>query len=405
MQLFSVKAQKNNEFLSDVLMTVLYSSFVILSSDTAGVYIMVSLIGIIYALNLVSNPKVKHLHIGTFHLYMLLFAVFSLLSSFWAFSPEHAIGKGVTILELLISFSLLYAAYYHANIERLLRIIMWTGFLLAIYAIFYYGLDYFQQAIAAEDRLENEFANVNTLGMVCSTSILISFYYFKQRKDYIGLLFCAPALLVVAASGSRKALVTLVLGIVYLTIFQQNSDRKKNNKKILKVFGSLLLLGLFVIIIFESGLFTGSLNRFDGLIASFTGGEDADSSSMIRAYFRELGFLQFLSTPILGIGMDNAYILAYKATGRDCYLHCNYAELAANGGIVGLGLYYWIYIKILVKEYKYRKYDKHIAIIILVILLQLIMDYGVVSYYSKETYFLLMVAMLHMNKLNRPHHG
>jgi len=137
----------------------------------------------------------------------------------------------------------------------------------------------------------------------------------------------------------------------------------------------------------------------DGLIASFTGEGHIDSSSALRAYYRFLGFAQLEESPFLGIGMGNARILALSATGHDCYLHCNYAELAANGGIIGLILYYWIYIPILRKEWKVRKLDYCAPLILFIVFIRLVMDYGAVTYYGKTTYFLLMVALLHINKL------
>ena len=153
-------------------------------------------------------------------------------------------------------------------------------------------------------------------------------------------------------------------------------------------------------ILAESGLFGGTIYRMTRLFDAFTGGDNADSSSLLRAYFRELGFEQFLKTPILGMGMGNARLLVHHM-GKDCYLHCNYAELAANGGIVGLFLFYWIYFYLLKQEKKFMVVDKLSVLIFLLLLLQIVMDYGVVSYYSKRTFFMLMIFVLHYKRMSK----
>lgn len=384
--------------ISDVLLTLLYMSFVTLETDVTGVYIMVGLISAIFLINIIRKPNFS-LHLGRFHFYMLLFGIFSLLSSFWAMNAEYAIEKALTIFELLVAFSLLYSVYYYADTERFLKIIMWAGLLLGIYTISFYGVDALEDTLQSESRLGSSFANINSIGMACCSSIIIALYLFRKGKSYIHLIFCLPSILIVAGSGSRKALVMLLLGLMFVFLYQ-NHDNKKS-KKFLKIVGALLLLAIIVYAGFASGIFSGSLSRMEGLIASLTGKGDADSSSILREFYRVLGFSQLEQTPFLGIGMGNARILALSTTGHDCYLHCNYAELAANGGIVGLILYYWIYIPIIKREWRARKIDFYAPIILFLVFLRLVMDYGTVSYYGKETYFLLMVVMLHIDKMKR----
>lgn len=398
MNIFSSNKASFVDFVSDVLMTFLYMSFIIFSIDINGVYIMIATTILIVAINMLKQNSLNF-HIGTFHAYMLIFALYSIISSLWARDSAYAIEKGVTLLELLVVFSLLYACYYKASIERLLKIIMWAGLILGIYTVIFVGVDTLRETLQDEGRLENSFANINVIGMACCSSIIIALYFFKREKNKINLAFCIPSLFVVAGSGSRKALVMLILGILFIFLYQ-NKD-KGSKFKFRKIIISLIALVVVFYIAAESGLFAGSLNRFDGLIASFTGEGEVDSSSALRSFYRLLGFTQLLKTPFLGMGMGNARLLAYASTGHDCYLHCNYAELAANGGVIGLILYYWIYIPILKKEWSASKYNFIAPLILVIVIIQLVMDYGAVTYYSKTTYFLLMVVMLHLNELKK----
>lgn len=353
---------------------------------------------LIAAINILKHNGLDF-HFGEFHAYMFIFALYSLISSLWAREPAYAIEKGITLLELLVVFSMLYACYYRAGIERLLKIIMWSGLILGIYTVIFVGVDTLRDTLQDESRLENSFANINVIGMACCSSTIIALYFFKQEKNLINLVFCIPALFVVAGSGSRKALVMLILGILFIFLYQNKDKRSKF--KFRKIIVSLITLVVVFYIAAESGLFAGSLNRFDGLIASFTGEGKVDSSSALRSFYRLLGFGQLLETPLLGIGMGNARLLALAYTGHDCYLHCNYAELAANGGVIALILYYWIYIPILRNEWAASKYNYLAPLILVIVVIHLVMDYGAVSYYSKTTYFLLMVVMLHLNEVNK----
>lgn len=394
--LFPEKLQFS-EKLKDILLTLLYLSFIIFSTDILGIYYMVSLVVLIYSLHLIFSSGRIQFHFGIYHYYILGVALFSLLSSTWAINPYYALEKSITFIEILIMMSLLYEAYYYASIHRLLNILMWAGFLLSIYTIVFVGLDSLEYVLANEDRLENSFANVNVIGMCCSISILLAIYFWRFSKNILNLILCIPTIIVVAGSGSRKALIILIIGIILIFFFQQRKS-KGNIYTIFKFIGSaILVIGLFFLIS-KTGIFGGSLERMGGLIDSFTGGNEADSSSLLRAYYQKIGFEQFLKTPILGIGMGNARILALKYTGNDCYLHSNYAEIAANGGIIGLIIIYWIYIYIFLKGKKLVKYDKFSGIILLLAFLQVLLDYGNVSYYSKETYFMFMIFCLYINK-------
>ena len=392
---------ENIHQVSDSLMTLLYLSFTIYASDTMGIFIMVGLTLIIFAINYVSQSKKFSFHFGVFHIYMLIFAFFSLLSALWAKNSAYAIEKGITLLELLICFSLLYASYYNAKIDRLLKILMWGGVLLAIYTIFFVGLNTLNASLQDEGRLENSFANINSIGMVCSTSLIIGVYYLRKKMSALIFLSMVPVVIIIAGSGSRKAFVMSIIGLLLLFYFQRKDTSKRKSNKTVRIIGSTLIAGASIFVLIKSGIFSGTLGRMDGLISSITGNGKADSSTMIRSYYRLLGLEQFIKTPLLGIGMGNARILALRATGHDAYLHCNYAEIAANGGIIGLIVCYWIYYYIFKIEKKFLKINTIAPIIFILLLIRLITDYGVVSYYSKTTYFFFMTALLHVNTLKR----
>ncbi len=390
------------EKIKDLLTVLLYISFIVFSNDINGVYYMLGLIFIIYLIHCKYYGFSMIKNVGIFHIYMLSVSLFCIFSALWAWNADYAIEKGVTIFELLIAFTLLYEAYSKVAITRLLSIVMWSGFILSVYTIIFVGFDSLQDTIEEAGRMENSFANVNVIGMCCSTSILIALYFFQRRRNIIDILMCFPCFIIVSASGSRKAFIMLVIGIIYIMLFKPYKQKKKKGiPKFVVAILSVFILSVVFWVIGKSGFFGGTLDRMDGLIASFTGKGEEDSSSMIRAYYRMIGFRQFFETPLLGIGMGNGRLLAYEYTGHDCYLHSNYAEVAANGGVVGLLFVYWIYIKLIRCEISFLKKDPYAVMILLFIILNLILDYGKVSYYSKDIYFIIMICCLHIDSCKK----
>ena len=75
----------------------------------------------------------------------------------------------------------------------------------------------------------------------------------------------------------------------------------------------------------------------------------------------------------------------------------NYVELLANGGIVGFCFYYFIYVKIIWSLWKSRKNGNKLnKLIFTMAILDIIMQYGYVSYYSKLSYIYLMVYCIYI---------
>ena len=111
---------------------------------------------------------------------------------------------------------------------------------------------------------------------------------------------------------------------------------------------------------------------------------------------------QFYKTPILGIGMGNSLELLASVGQRRTYLHCNFVEILASGGIIGFVIYYCIYVKLLGGLWKYRKYRSQTTnLCIVLLLLMLIMDYGMVTYYDKQQYLYFMCFFLQLELLKK----
>ena len=398
----------NNLFERIIWLLTVFLLFCFTVLDTSQ-YISIILLGVtilIFVLDFLFNDMKSKFKFSLFHIWGITFAVFCLLSSLWANNSEFAITKGLTILQILICMSVLYNHYSrNFDVNFLLSCIEYAGYALAVYTVFFYGIGFLKQSLTASIRLENEFANINSIGMACANAIIISAYYVlhENKKIIYKLPFIIISLTIVAASGSRKALAVLILGITCLYLFKYAG--KNLLKTMLKFAVVIGVLVLAFSVILSMQMFDILNERMTGLIALITGTGAIDHSAWLRQQYIKIGLEQFYETPFFGIGIDNARLLLLQHFGYTTYLHNNYVELLAGGGIVGTSIFYSIYVYILYKlKTNWVNYTSEKVAVLLLIIAQLTMDFGLVSYYSKETYFYIIIFFLFI-KCNNSRRG
>ena len=150
--------------------------------------------------------------------------------------------------------------------------------------------------------------------------------------------------IIIAATGSRKALVMLVLGAFLLF-----SIRFKSKHFIITLIEVCLVIGIMYFLLSQLKnieMFKGIVDRMNGLVAMMNGKGSIDASALTRAKFITIGIEQFKKSPILGYGMGSSgKVLADVIGGKETYFHNNYVELLVCGGLVGTIIYYLIWLK------------------------------------------------------------
>lgn len=392
----SIKVHKLLERIIWLITAFLLASFTIFDNTIYISLIIAGITVILLLLDSISNDFRILIKLSRFHLWGFGFAGYCLLSSLWAINPENSFSKGLTIIQIIICMTVIYCHYYrNYQPHRLLSIAEYSGYMIALYYIYFWGLGYIRNSLMAGARIENAFANGNTIGMSCAISFIISVYFllYVSKKHIIKFPFMALLLTIVAATASRKALVIVVLGVLFLFLFKYRSkDILKTFFRWLFISGSLIVLFLLIL---SFPIFDGLNHRMEGLIAAIMGNGIVDNSTYLRQQFIKIGLEQFLETPFFGIGIDNARLLLLQHFGYTTYLHNNYVELLASGGIVGASLFYSIYAYIIYKlKSNWKNYSSEKIAVLLLIFLMLAMDFGAVSYYSKSTYFYIMMFFL-----------
>ena len=334
------------------------------------------------------------IRINRLHIYILVFAAFTYLSSFWAAKPGLTIPKFnrlIFILGEMLIIAMLDGG--RRNVELMLKCIMYGGYAIVFYIILHSGWSSIISILADSKRLANDLLNANYLGMAAAYSIIINFYlilYVNRRIGPLDLL-AVPTAAVLLASGSRKALVVLALGFVGLYLMRKWDD-KKAIRSFLKILLLVPFLALGLYLVSRLPAFSGINTRMNDLIKALTGDVTRKNSAWLRMQYNKLGMELFRANPLRGVGIGNSNYYTLPLYGHDHYLHNNYAELLACGGLIGFTIYYSIFAAILFTMIKYRKHrTREYDVCLVLLVIWLIMDYGCVRYFARETYLFLTV--------------
>lgn len=331
----------------------------------------------------------------------LLFALYCLATAAWAYEADQAIADFRTILDITICFAFILPFYENEDTDVLLSVIKWGGIVVALYTIVYYrGLSNILVAAQRESaRIGNTFEGSNALGFLMAITIIIQTYEvmfegFSWKHASVFL-----PILIFAAVQSRTAIGLLGAGL--LAVFAlRNLEGKDNLLVSIQTILSIVVIYGLVRAFLMLPSFAAINRRMDGIIALISRSNDVDGSAQMRFRLIQAGWEQFLRTPIGGIGMGSSGNISLAAVGRYYYLHCNYIELLASGGILGFVIYYARYAYCLYWLIKLRRFDtKHSAICIALIFALLASDIGTVTYYCKEDYFYIMLFFIQAKKL------
>lgn len=383
---------KNNDRILLILAALFMMSSYFLVSFGSGMYVLFAIVILFLVL---SNYKFE---VHAFHLFVFQFCLYCYANSMWALNYHNALSNGNTIFEVLACLSVMYCHFKKFNdVTQLMKLIMWVGYVVVFYCYLVYGVDRVADLSSDEGRLSNSFNNINTLSMLASTVVIINIFFivFRKRRSWLDLLIF-PTIFFILSSQSRKGVGMIVLGVFLLFYLKYLRSNEKSLMPLMKFTGFVLLFIIVIILFSSTSAMEGVTNRMMGFIAQFTEDGDVDASTQARIGLRHLGWEQFHKTPWFGIGMGCSYFLTHEEFGTNTYLHDNYVELAACGGIFALVSYYSIFLYLLFKERKYFKVDDMCNLILVLLIVKFFTDYGSVSYITKMNYFYLMVYFLHL---------
>jgi O-antigen ligase/Tfp pilus assembly protein PilF len=262
---------------------------------------------------------------------------------------------------IFLSYFILYfLAINHIKQERqfdiFIKLFFFTSFVVALFALLhYYGLDPYLKDIP---QLISTIGQKNWVSNYLAMIFPILFSYFLLEKNnskiiYYLLLSLLYAILIIFQSRGIwiSAVLTLISGIFFLYKFRLANILKENKRWLFLIFITFILI---TVIYSTQNPLNKSTDAIPQRITSIY--EDNFSSLNPRLLIWNTGLEMIKDRPFLGIGIglfkmdyldyqagfleQNPYYLKYLSRAEEA--HNEYLQLAAELGIIGLGIFLYI---------------------------------------------------------------
>lgn len=329
---------------------------------------------------------------GNYSLWLFAFLGICFFSFFWAIQPALVLTSLKNmVVHLVILIFIRSLIRTEQGINRVLLLLL-VSVVINVIWLLYSNAELFEtMGGSAEvlDRLGSEGNwNANVIGMMAAIAMLVSLYFQKNiRNVYVKLLlFLVVALMIFVTflSGSRKALLMVLMGFCGFVFV---SSKGKRLRALIIIAGMVLLLYYLVM---EVPFFHSIIGwRIEGFISSFTGVGSVDESTAVREKFVKDALRVWQENPLIGVGLDCYRNVNLVDLG--IYAHNNYVELLADIGILGTVVYYSSYLYCFLNLIKPRKKDLQTWLLLVMLLIMTVIDYGFVSYNSFLNKILLML--------------
>ena len=254
-------------------------------------------------------------------------------------------------------------------------------------------------------RIGSFLGNPNLFSMILVVGILYALHNIISENEKPGKILVFLNYFIIASfgfsivyfTGSRKGIVFLAFFLIFLLAYY---FRKVG---FLQKLAIIFLTPFLFISLFKILSLSPHFRRIENLFVFLQGGQVTEGSIETRKAMLSRAAELWQQKPFFGWGMDQ-----YRAvSGFGTYSHNNFSEILVNNGILGLIIYYSIFVTIFIFSIKMStekngnlKYWLLITIIII-----FINDFGMVTYYSKINWILLGslfgVLQLGINRENK----
>lgn len=309
-----------------------------------------------------------------------IFMSYGCLSLLWSTNKDYSLVVLKRVMQVMIMIFIL--TLYIDSEKKIIKIMKLNIIGQVCMIIYLFAKEnnrmYFYGDVIGFDR--------NAIGLSVSMGTVQLYYMFLKNKNKKILFFFPIFIYVIFKTGTRKAIVFIVIFIILQLLLSQG----KNVKRILK--NAFIILGIIVVCIITLNTNVIMKKRLSNLFLSFTQEVTVDDSIVERKYYRLLAYNLFLEKPILGHGIFGfAAYLNKIGYWHVAYCHNNWLEILSTMGLIGFCIYYVQYFRIIVNSMCKIKNKTYIFPFIFIILLFL-MEYGLVSYFDISIQLMLMLS-------------
>lgn len=277
-----------------------------------------------------------------------LFLIWCFLSCTWAINADHSFAQSITVgLRLMTGLTVVAYVDSYPRLEKLLRYVVVACVVLCLRLVVVVPFSAW-----GTDRVGNYLSHdeASSYGNTGITYVLgVSGIYLLLFKNACSRHLRWPlfALFAVASifSGSKKEVVILALGILTYSVLK--SDNATSTVKNLAIAFAAVVAAMFAIFYIQP-LYDILGSRIVSFLSFFSGGLNGtvDNSTLDRSAFIGYAIDAFLSSPFLGLGIDD---FRYVNPISLVWSECNFVELLADVGFIGFLLYY-LFAAILLKR-------------------------------------------------------
>jgi len=264
------------------------------------------------------------------------------------------------------------------KLRKLIKYFIYSGIIASFYILFNFLYNY---GFSHFFRLGRVLGNQNAMGIIIGIATTFSFYFLVFEKKYLYIFPFIITAIMVLLTGSRTALVFVVLNTIFLIYFKNRSSFKGKLKAVILI---LLLFLLSYYLIFNISIFYTIIGRrVENYIAFLSGSGTNEGSISLRNYMIKFGIEKFKEKPFFGWGIANYRAVLEQDIEIRTYAHNNYVELLVDVGTIGMVVYYLMYIFSLfkLKKIKIGVYENYKYLFISLFLSILIIGYSIFTFY------------------------
>lgn len=341
--------------------------------------IALALFGAITALMIIADKKIK---MSVIFLFYSLFVIVCYLNIALGYSIAPGLSKNLlsTLIKNLIFLVILYNYIVAQNIDNFKKIFIFSTTSAAVILLIVTYVSTGSFILRGEASLINS----NSLAVCAAFTVCWIIASEKKLRLSDGLYISILSLFFIL-SGTRKAIIALVLGVIVYLCLKHPKRLFRNVIIIIAVLG-----GGYFLLIKVPFLYNAMGNRIESFVDLLLGNA-GDGSAETRRRFIELGLHHFKQNPIIGFGI-NTFQTIPGAYGT--YSHNNYVELLFSVGLIGTVTYYLMHGFALLRSIKqyFIKRTNNIIITITFIIILIAMDVGMVSYYSRSSLMFIVIC-------------
>ena len=223
--------------------------------------------------------------------------------------------------------------------------------------------------------------NANDVGNKAAIAAIIALCLFRDkgetRKTLYFVMFLAMSLIVVF-SGSRKALLAIVVAVTLIYTIGLN-NKKKMVFTIVGIF--IALWSVYYFLMHNEVLYMTMGRRIESMMNVLLHGASEASSIDLREKYMQLAWGYIKESPLTGIGLGGFSV----KSGLGTYCHCDYLEVMCSYGVPVAIVYYFPALRMLFRSLKAHDKDTIDYTLLIICVVMLLSFMTMVMYISAYT--------------------